>query len=643
MLYSYRSKLTASLIIVSFLAGTVSMLVGIHVFYKAVINEAATRVRMNLDTSDEMFKSRTKLINVALSVASQGDEFINAVKEQDKSQLVHQIFKMAGHADLDFAGIVNREGFTLCRLGPDTIPDNSLKLANPLTEMAGKTGHPVSGAVLLPGGFIINENPDLAAMSVIPIVQSSVTESDEGIVSDIIALASAVPIFNNNDLIGIIYGGIILNREDRIIDSISDTVFSGETYKGLPIGLISIFLNDIKVSTSLFNPDGTRAVGTGISEEIYGQFSEGDFRISRSNVLGEKYITAYSDINDIHGEKIGMLGLGILEQKYSDVKTKALLYLFLTTILGILIAVCVGYILADKTGKPVRRLIKASNEVSQGIFPPDIGPVSKGEIGVLQNIFMEMADALRRQRAENQNRLIYSEKQASVGRLAAGMAHEINNPLTGVLSYTHMLLKRDDLDGEMRSDLEVIAKATERVRNIVKGLLDFSRQTELDRKASSINRLVKATVLLLENEALIKGVKLEYLPDNELPSLMLDRNQMQSALLNMMINALDATEPGGTITVETQNSKMNNRKGVDVIISDTGSGIPPRILKKLFEPFFTTKEPGQGTGLGLAVSLGIIQKHGGTITVKSEHNKGTQFRVWLPSDERNNSNENINS
>ena len=206
-----------------------------------------------------------------------------------------------------------------------------------------------------------------------------------------------------------------------------------------------------------------------------------------------------------------------------------------------------------------------------------------------------------------------------------------------------MLLKRNDLDADIEGDLKVIARATERVRDIVKGLLDFSRQTELDRKPTDINRMVNDTVLLLENEAMIKGVKLKYRPGGDIPSLTLDRNQFQSAILNILINALDATEPGGKINVETQNSNMQDSKGIDILISDTGSGIPQEDLHKLFDPFYTTKDPGKGTGLGLAVSLGIVQRHGGTITVKSELGKGTSFRVWLPLDEGNRSNENPDS
>jgi two-component system NtrC family sensor kinase len=244
-----------------------------------------------------------------------------------------------------------------------------------------------------------------------------------------------------------------------------------------------------------------------------------------------------------------------------------------------------------------------------------------------------MVSAMGRRRMESQNRLIMSEKQATVGRLAAGVAHEINNPLTGVLTYTHMLLRRKELSEEVRQDLQTIAEATERVRKIVKGLLDFSRQTTPDREKVDVNQLVSSTVALMENQALVKGVDVKFNPSENLPPVNMDRSQFQSVLLNIFINGLDATKAGDRITVVTKNSARVNeagQEGVEISISDTGCGIPPEHLNKLFDPFFTTKEVGHGTGLGLAVSLGIVQRHGGSIRVQSEVGKGSTFTLWVP-------------
>jgi two-component system NtrC family sensor kinase len=196
-----------------------------------------------------------------------------------------------------------------------------------------------------------------------------------------------------------------------------------------------------------------------------------------------------------------------------------------------------------------------------------------------------------------------------------------------------MLLRRKDIEDEIRSDLQTIAESTERVRKIVKGLLDFSRQTKLDKEPTDVNMLIRSVISPMENQALVKGVSIKFDSGENLPKLTLDRSQFQSVLINLIINALDASEAGGSINIYTAtdlSASDAGKKGVEISVADTGSGIPQEDLDKLFDPFFTTKEVGQGTGLGLSVSYGIVQRHGGTIRVQSEVGKGTRFFIWLP-------------
>jgi two-component system NtrC family sensor kinase len=350
-------------------------------------------------------------------------------------------------------------------------------------------------------------------------------------------------------------------------------------------------------------------------------------------VITDWYITAYEPIKDIFDKTVGILGMGVLEEKYVDLRWRTLSIFVFITLAGMALATALGCFMAGKIINPVHRLIRASQQVTEGSLTPEIGPVSTGEMAVLQKTFKEMVAAMGRRRAESQDRLLLSERQASVGRLAAGVAHEINNPLTGVLTYTHMLLRRKDLNEEVRSDLQVVAEATERVRKIVKGLLDFSRQTKLDREQVNVNRLITDTIALMENQALVKGISIAFKPADDLRMVNMDRNQFQSVLLNILINAMDATKPGDSITFSTLNSPEVNeagQQGIEISIADTGCGIPPEHLNKLFDPFFTTKQVGHGTGLGLSVTLGIVQRHGGTIRVTSEVGKGSTFTIWVP-------------
>ena len=351
---------------------------------------------------------------------------------------------------------------------------------------------PVAGTVILENEFLKAENPELAERAVISLISAKNAGPDAGQkVTSGIAIAAAIPVFDKNLLYGVLYGGILLNCSENIVDTVRETVFQGENYKGRSIGTATIFLNDIRISTNVLGPEGNRAIGTRVSPEVKRTVLDNGKRwMDRAFVVSDWFITAYEPIEDIAGRRIGMLYVGVLEEKYTDIRRKALAVFILITLAGMALATGLGYILADKIIKPVQCLIKASRQVSEGSLTPDIGPISKGEIGLLQNTFKDMVAAMGRRRAASEDRIIQSEKQASVGRLAAGVAHEINNPLTGVLTYTHMLLRRKDIAPEVRSDLETIVAATERVRKIVKGLLDFSRQTKLDPEPTDINRLV---------------------------------------------------------------------------------------------------------------------------------------------------------
>ena len=204
--------------------------------------------------------------------------------------------------------------------------------------------------------------------------------------------------------------------------------------------------------------------------------------------------------------------------------------------------------------------------------------------------------------------------------------HEINNPLTGVLAFADMLRDKQNMDDQDREDLELIVRETKRVREIVRGLLDFARETPFVQRPLDINQLIVQTLRLLgKREAFQHIYMVEDLGD-DLPLVNVDRNQLQQVLLNLTLNACEAMPDGGTLLV----SSATTDGCVVIHITDTGCGIERKDLDKSFEPFFTTKPVGKGTGLGLSVSYGIVQQHGGTLEVDSDPGKGTTFTITLP-------------
>ncbi len=225
-----------------------------------------------------------------------------------------------------------------------------------------------------------------------------------------------------------------------------------------------------------------------------------------------------------------------------------------------------------------------------------------------------------------QRSLMQQEKLASIGRLSAGVAHEINNPLTTVLT-TAMLLQEDtDPKAPLYGELETIIKETLRCRSIVTALLDFARQKSPQMKRCSINVIVAETVMLTRKQSAFKDIELKIDIDQKVPPLLMDAQQITQALINLIQNAIESTESGGTISVRTELGA--GKKNVRIYVTDTGAGIPAGLLEQVFEPFFTTKE--SGTGLGLAITHGIIVQHGGGIEVASLPNRGTSFTITLP-------------
>ena len=222
--------------------------------------------------------------------------------------------------------------------------------------------------------------------------------------------------------------------------------------------------------------------------------------------------------------------------------------------------------------------------------------------------------------------MMQKDKLASIGRLSAGVAHEINNPLTTILT-TAMLIQEDiDPTNPMYEELQTITNETLRCRKIVASLLDFARQTKPAKKHHNINDIIKECIRLTRKQAEFKDVQIEKALSKEVPELLLDKEQIQQALINLILNATDATDPGGKITIST--NFLSDDHFVDIKVSDTGKGIAAEVVDKIFEPFFTTREIG--TGLGLAITHGIIGRHGGDIRVQSQPGQGTTFTIRLP-------------
>jgi signal transduction histidine kinase len=229
---------------------------------------------------------------------------------------------------------------------------------------------------------------------------------------------------------------------------------------------------------------------------------------------------------------------------------------------------------------------------------------------------------------ETHVQLVSSEKMASLGKLAAGIAHEINNPLGGILIYSSLMMEDLPEEDSRRQDLSRIVQEAGRCKDIVKSLLEFARQTGPKMEPTDINRAITDGLFFLENQALFHNIKIIKRLDPFLPFVRGHAGQLKQVFMNIIVNAAEAMHGSGMLTIAT--SQSPNEKTVFVEFTDTGEGIPKENLTRIFDPFFTTKDVGKGTGLGLATSYGIVQGHGGNIRVKSKVGEGTTFAIELP-------------
>ena len=222
-----------------------------------------------------------------------------------------------------------------------------------------------------------------------------------------------------------------------------------------------------------------------------------------------------------------------------------------------------------------------------------------------------------------------AERLALIGQLSANVAHELNNPLQGIVTFSHLLLEDHKCDDPAHTDgLKKIVGQADRCREIIRGLLDFSRQRKPDKTICNINSVLENCVSLLEKQALFHNIKIVKNLQVDLPMTVVDPSQIERVFINLIVNAAEAMDGNGQLTLTTFFNAKNET--VEIDIKDTGSGIREEDMEKIFDPFFTTKDVGHGTGLGLAISYGIVKSHKGNLSVKSIEGKGTTFTIVLP-------------
>ena len=628
------TKLMLGYVLIIILICAIFMFLGVRLINDRILTEAQEKVRNDLNAAREIYLSNLTHISDAVRYTADRSFIKDALLSENIGEATAELTRVKNDAHLDILAITDKYGYVLLRASNNQVFGDNQGHDEIIQAVLMKES-PISSTIIVSREDLLNEAPVLAEEALIHFMDTPLArEIDETEETAGMMLKAAAPIFDSNErLIGTVYGGVLLNRNYYIVDKIKHTVYENVKYKGQDIGTATIFQDDLRISTNVRNKDGTRAIGTRVSEEVYNQvIVKGEPWIDRAYVVNNWYITAYEPIRDVYDRIIGILYVGILEQKYLDIQQQTIFTFLGISLLGATSSIAVAYFIAQRILVPIKKLVSASQEIADGNLDTQVAINTRDELKYLAESFNAMALALKKRDAQFKDfatqRIMESERLALIGHLSANVAHELNNPLQGIVTFSHLLLEEEKCGGSIKNHAEKIVSQADRCRDIIRGLLDFSRQRKPDKTYCDINTVLEECISLIGNQAIFHNIKISKDFQSDLPMAIIDPSQIERVFINLIINASEAMDGGGDLNIITRSNETKDL--IDIIISDTGHGIRPEDLGKIFDPFFTTKDVGHGTGLGLAISYGIIKSHKGSIRVESELGRGTTFKIQLP-------------
>ena len=603
----FRILISLGLVVVS--VATMIALLGYFVIKRDIIDRAEAAVVRDLQTARKLYEDEIRRIGESL-------EWI--LRSEANGQFVEK-------ADLDYAEVVTRDGMSRCT--------NEIVLA--AFERKQGTG----GTRLMALTELGTLNRALAETRRIKVKSTPMarpTEKTE--LTQVLVKEYAVPVFSEDrEVVKVLYGGRVVNLDFKLVDRIRDLVFGSDLYDGTPIGTVTIFQDDVRVATNVLDKVGDRAVGTRVSEEVYTAVVEqGRVWDDRAFVVTDWYKTAYEPIEDVQGNIVGILYVGILEQPYDDM-ARGILLMFLTIVAGCaLLAVILSMILAMKICRPLTEIVKATAELSEGHLGYEVDARTQMiELNTLATAFNGMSAKLK---AREESLRITNDKLVEANQsyvhLISFVAHELKGMLASAVMNTYSV--RDGFLGmvnfKQRKAIDSVARNLDYLTNIVRKFLNLGR---IERGELSVNKTrvvlwpdvfkvsLEALSLLVERRFLVVESEID-----ETLELQGDLDLLQIVANNLISNAIKYCQPRGRVTLTS--SVQGDRVRIDVYNDSTP--IPEAQMRKLFQKFsrLETEETRRekGTGLGLFITRQIVEAHGGTIWVQArDHGNSFIFEI----------------
>ena len=660
---SLRVKLLALALLPLVIA--VPLLVGILAVWGSIYFDRllTTKVRSDLTVAHSYFARIAEAAGHRVEALAGSERLARALRDKSSDSAVKSLLVDAqAETGVDFLVLLDNNGrVRQASHGPS--PGLVYELPDGMRQPQKAAA--VSGVTVLSSAQLAAIDPALAeraAIALRPTQKARPTPQTEELRGMVIHAVTALPGG------GYLVGGVLLNRNLAFVDRINESVYPEGALPLGSVGTATLFLDDVRIATNVRLFAGERAIGTRVSAEVRTNVLEkGQTWLDRAFVVNDWYVSAYEPITDIRGERVGMLYVGFLEAPFQHARWIALgavVLLFLATVIAVAF---ISLRLARTVATPVERMHGVMSAIEAGAEEARVGAVESADelaelaahFDRLLNRLANQTDTLQRWGSQldskvaerthelaaandsllaAQQRLVLSEKLAAIGQLAAGVAHEINNPVAVIQGNLDVLREiLGDAATPVTPEIRLIQEQVFRIRLIVTKLLQFARPTEYAGyiEQVSLDAVIEDSLVLVGHQ--MQKIQVAVVQElHATNTVYANRNELQQVLINLMVNALQAmeNEAGGTLLLTSgdrpQDGETGPVAGSFVTVADSGPGIKAEDRARLFEPFFTTKA-GNGTGLGLWVSLGLVERYGGRIEVDCPPAGGSAFTVWLPS------------
>ena len=646
---AFRTRLLLGFILVIAIVASVSTWTGFSFISRTVVKEAMLRVEMDLGAAWSAYEAERTRMQVVVSMVSQSESLRSALRGgASRAEVSSELDAFRRKYDVDFLTVAAGDGRVIARSRPPFAAGDKVE-ENPVIGCA-LAGTASSGTVLMSRAELLRESTRLAERAYIPIVYTEHTTPTDRVAEDRgMVIEAAIPVLDAGDhVLGIVYGGVLLNRKSALVDRIRNATFGDRTYRGKPVGTVTIFLGDVRIATNVMLDTGARALGTRISEEVYDKvLRRGERFADRAFVVNDWYLSAYDPIRDPTGAIIGIIYVGLLEKQYLGYKSGLALEYLGITFLSLALAAGIALYLSSGFRRPILRLVRATRELSGGNLHARVQVVrASREVTELAQAFNSMAAALEVRSNELQDASLAlqkayreaEEKNRAYLEMLGFVTHELKSPLASIVFAIGSL--RDHILGALNSKQEALLKAAsisaDYLRDTIANYLNLSRIEEGELKlhlaeVRFCSGVIEPLLARLSDLASDRGMRIVC----DVPAGLIgvcDPGLVASVFQNLLSNAIKYGREGGEILVAAH--PTDEGKSLRFSVWNEGEGFERGAGEKLFQKFSRLTSGGDdtksGTGLGLFVSRRIIEKHGGRIWAESDPGWWAEFIFTLP-------------